>query len=63
VFELEAQEPQHFAVEVLRARKVADAQDQVIDADDAHGVLRFTREISARVRTASLNKRGISKSP
>jgi hypothetical protein len=30
----------------------------VIDADDAgQGVLRFTHEISARVRTASLDKR------
>ena len=40
VLELEAEKAEHLAVEVLRAREVADAEHEVIDADDAgHGVL------------------------
>src|SRR5262249_55677579 len=40
VFELEAEKAEQLAVEVLRAREVADAEHQVIDADDAgHGSL------------------------
>src|SRR4051812_43803862 len=40
VLELEAEEAEHLAVEVLRAREVADAEHEVIDADDAgHGGL------------------------
>src|SRR5262245_45149856 len=35
VFELEAEEAEDLAVELLRAREVADAQHQVIDTDDA----------------------------
>src|SRR6266511_3363848 len=39
VLELEAEEAEQLAVEVLRALEVADAEDQVIDADDAgHGI-------------------------
>src|SRR5262245_48954227 len=35
VFELEAEKAEELAVELLRAREVADAEHQVIDADDA----------------------------
>src|SRR5262249_16854448 len=35
VFELEAEKAEQLAVEFLRAREVADAEHQVIDADDA----------------------------
>src|SRR5262249_44436707 len=35
VFELEAEKTEQLAVEVLRAREVADAEHQVIDTDDA----------------------------
>src|SRR5512135_2357201 len=38
VFELEAQEAQNVAVELLRPREVADADRDVIDADDADHV-------------------------
>src|SRR5262249_58522729 len=42
VFELEAEKAEQLAVELLRARKVADAEHQVIDADNAgHGVSPF----------------------
>src|SRR5262249_52167860 len=47
VFELEAEKAEQLAVELLRAREVADAEHQVIDADDAgHGVspLSFPRK-------------------
>src|SRR5262249_10879060 len=40
VFELEAEKAEQLAVELLRAREVAHAEHQVIDADDAgHGLL------------------------
>src|SRR5262249_40854462 len=35
VFELEAEKAEQLAVELLRAREVANAEHQVIDADDA----------------------------
>jgi len=34
VFELESQKAQQLAVKLLRAREIADAQNQMIDADD-----------------------------
>src|SRR5262249_48788971 len=44
VFELEAEKAEQLAVELLRAREVANAEHQVIDADDArHGALHLLR--------------------
>jgi hypothetical protein len=38
VLEPEAEEAEHARVEILRAREIADAQHQMINADDArHG--------------------------
>src|SRR5439155_8116476 len=42
VFELEAEKAEQLAVELLRTREIADAEHQVIDADDAgHDTLRL----------------------
>src|ERR1700678_3785291 len=54
MFELEAEKRQHFAVKFLGPREVADAQNQMVDADDArHGMLR-----SCDALTACLERRG-----
>src|SRR5207253_685534 len=34
MLELEAEEAENFVVKILRARQIADAQDQMIDTDD-----------------------------
>src|SRR5205823_5627715 len=39
VFELEAEEAEHLGVEILRAREIADAEHQMIDAEDAGHLL------------------------
>src|SRR5262249_59958589 len=59
VFELETEKAEQLAVELLRAREVADAEHQVIDADDAGHVsvpAGASRRASRRGRRSSAGR-------